>query len=122
LWVDVKTSRGYRGDYARLLIPNEDGQIPVAGRIVFRGRESKYQSFEFSVATLIEKPEQPIVLIFTTETKQGVNYVFEGHYSEDFTEKSSTTKPSLEGVIRKFFKGRELSKTVLRFIPFTILE
>jgi len=121
LWVDVKTPEGYQGEYNTLLIPDQNWQIPVAGRLVFRGSGSTYRSFEFKHASILEKPNQPIRLRFTTQNTDGVSYIFEGHYPDPLTH-SSTGKVSLEGVMRKLKGGRVTSKQFLRFKPFVILE
>jgi len=120
LWVDIKSPKGYRGEYAKLLVPDSSGVIPVRGRLVFRGQGSDYQNFEFRVGSLIERSGQPIRLVFNTKALDGASYSFRGIYTQ--SQQLSDRPISLEGEIRKFVHGRQTSKTMIRFVPFNIKE
>jgi hypothetical protein len=122
LWVDIKSPKGYQGDYKELLIPDENGVIPIAGRLVFKGDTSKYQSYEFKTAALIEKYGKPVHLTFTTVTVKDVSYIFNGYYIKIPTQKSATSDVYIEGVIKQYTNGIQSSATTLRFIPFSIIE
>ena len=126
LWVDYKIPQGYSLNsidaFRSLLIPDKGGKIVVGGRVVFKGKVSKYLSYEYKSASLIEKANAPIRLIFDTEIVEGVSYHFAGTYLERRGDSSVSENVHLEGVMTKRVNGQKVSENKLRFSPYIILE
>ena len=126
LWVDYKVPQGYNlssvDAFRSLLIPDKEGKIAVGGRVVFKGKVSEYLSYEYKSASLIEKANEPIKLIFDAEVVEDVSYHFEGTYLEKQGDSSARENVHLEGVMTRLVNGQKVAENKLRFSPYIILE
>lgn len=126
LWVDYKVPKGYdvssNDAYRPLLIPDKEGKIAVGGRVVFKGKASKYLSYEYKSASLIERANEPIRLIFDTEVVEGVSYHFEGTYLGRKGNSSTGNNVQLGGKMTKLVNGQRVAEHTMRFSPYIILE
>jgi hypothetical protein len=126
LWVDYNVPKDYHlssvDAYRSLLVPDKEGKIAVGGRVVFKGKASRYLSYEYKSALLVEKPGESIKLIFDTEVVEGVSYHFEGTYLERKKDSFAGHSLHLEGVMTRLVNGQRVAENKLRFLPYAILE
>jgi hypothetical protein len=120
-WVEAKVPNNYEGDYLDLLKPDAQGRIPINGRVTIkcdscsRGRENYF----FKTAALIEEEGRPVRLVFTTRSRNGVEYSFEGTYLDHPELAATGNYTHLRGTLTRIKDGQKVAEATLDFSPFT---